>query len=171
MTQIHWDLPLLGDLFDQFWQMCGPVAIHPRNHDPEKFPLCLCSWSSSSMTFPNCWSALSDWNFVSSRILYKWNHIAGTFYFHRVCIFMWLPSVTIVLLRFSHVINAESINAYVYSIILFHYMDNTIICLAIHHLKDIWILFNFLANTNKAAMNIKVKVFVWTGFHFIYVNI
>ena len=93
-------------------------------------PFSLLPWATTDML-----SIITD-RFVFSITLYTCNPLYVLF------IFVWLLSLSIIILRFIHVVYIRSSEYY-------STLWNTTICLSIHLLMDIWVIFTFGAVTNK----------------------
>lgn len=91
-------------------------------------------------------------NFVTSRMLYKWNN--------RICnLCEWFSFTHVILWSFMVVIVSKFIA--LYFLVVNPWYGCTTVCLIIHLLKGIWVV---LAVMNKAAINMGVQDFWWMQF-------
>ena len=61
-----------------------------------------------------------------------------------------------------HVLIHESVAGSVLLLGRFPPNKHTTVCVFIHLLKDLWVVFQFVTVLNKAAVSIPVHIFVWT---------
>lgn len=102
---------------------------------------------------PNPW--WTDLLSISVILSFQKCHINGTT--QSVTFGDWLFSLSTLPWRFIHVAGGVT-SSFLLTTGWYSVSGWTTVCLAIHLLKDTWVVSSFLAITNKAAMNICVQV-------------
>ena len=93
----------------------------------------------------NDWSVLQLYNFVFSKMLYKWSHTYVIFWnwIFFSLIIIPLRSIQVVCINSSFLFIAKW-----YSMVWIYHSFN------IHPLKDIWVIYSFELWTNKTGLNV-----------------
>lgn len=124
-------------------QLCN----YHQNHDTE-----YCHYSKNSF-IPLCsespLSTLSFWQWLFWSLMLQFCHLKGIIHIHRPIHFIWHLSLSMMLLRFIHIV------MYISSFFIFitdYYFVMGIIYLLIHQVVDIWIV-SSLGNIMKKNYN------------------